>query len=509
MNKTTSAVFLMSFLLMASNTTSTSPTTEKYKTIPVETAIDKIRGGLLGQMLGNLNGIPHEFEYFEEPGNVKNYVPSLPTGAITDDDTDFEWVYIYEMQKRRKVLLYSEEITSLWKERINRRIWFSNLYARYLMDIGIKPPYTGSTALNPWASFNISGSFLSETFGLIAPAMPQTAAKIGLNYTTVAISAEPAQTTQLFTTMISTAFIEDDIEQILDAGVASLDPDSKTLILVNDIRKWHSQYPDNWRELRRLLKEKYTQEGGNIRDNNGTEINTGSTIAALLYGEGDFSETLRIAFNMGWDADNTAAAAGTIIGVTYGYRKMLSEGWMIVDRYKNTTREKMPMDETITSFADRLIELFEMVNRENGGQKTLIDKEMTYEIPQENPQPVVEVISPKNQKKKIRLEFAEEIKNNLLNGNIEQKARAAYMAVCLEMDEELRKKHPEQWDKAIYNLNGYWKLKHVIFSYNFNELKQLRGKFVSAGLKEPVKKYSKDELWNSSQIWRNPDSGME
>ena len=63
--------------------------------MPADVLRDKIRGGLLGQMLGNLNGIPHEMDYIEEPGNVKEYTPALPEGARTDDDTDFEWVYIF------------------------------------------------------------------------------------------------------------------------------------------------------------------------------------------------------------------------------------------------------------------------------------------------------------------------------------------------------------------------------------------------------------------------------
>ena len=65
---------------------------KKLKNFPVDVVVDKIRGGLLGEILGNLNGIPHENKYINEPGNVKNYVPGLPDGARTDDDTDFEWV---------------------------------------------------------------------------------------------------------------------------------------------------------------------------------------------------------------------------------------------------------------------------------------------------------------------------------------------------------------------------------------------------------------------------------
>src|SRR5690606_24741588 len=141
--------------------------------------MDKIRGGLLGQNLGVLNGLPYEFTFIEQPGGVTDYVPSLPAGARTDDDTDFEWVYISHMQKTGQIFIPYPEVAQLWRERINRNIWSANRYARHLMDIGIEPPFTGYAPINPWASFNLSGQFLSETFALLAPGMPQTASKIG------------------------------------------------------------------------------------------------------------------------------------------------------------------------------------------------------------------------------------------------------------------------------------------------------------------------------------------
>ena len=165
--------------------------------------------------------------------------------------------------------------------------------------------------------------------------MPQTAGRIGLNYTTVAIDLEPAQATQLFTAMIATAFVEDDVDRILDAGLAALDRNSRLHEIVGDLRRWHKEHADDWRATRRLLKDKYSQVDGAMRDRNGYELNTGATIAALLYGQGDFVQTLITAFNFGWDADNTAATAGTIIGVTKGYRWMLAQGWQIVDLYRD------------------------------------------------------------------------------------------------------------------------------------------------------------------------------
>ena len=317
--------------------------------LPAEVLRDKIRGGLLGQMLGNLNGLEHEMKYINESGNVQKYVPGLPEGAQTDDDTDLEWVYIIAMQRHNAIMLSPDLIVRLWKEHINKRIWCANQYARQLMDIGFEPPLTGSIAFNPWADFNISGQFVCECFGLLAPCMPQTAARIGLNYTRVAIDAEPAQTTQLFTAMIATAFMTDDIDVILDAGLKAVDPNCAIREIVGDVRSWHRLHPADCRTTRRLVKEKYSRHNGEMRDRNGYELNTASTIAALLYGGAEFVKTLTTAFNFGWDADNNAATAGTIVGVIKGYRWITKQDWTIVDRYRNTTRDGMPTDETITS----------------------------------------------------------------------------------------------------------------------------------------------------------------
>ncbi|UCE49281.1 MAG: ADP-ribosylglycohydrolase family protein, partial [Phycisphaerales bacterium] len=267
--------------------------------ISAEMLEDKIHGGLLAQLLGNLNGLAHENKYYDRPGNVTQYTPALPDGARTDDDTDIEWVYIVAMQRARRTMLAPERITELWKKHINQRIWCSNLYVRRLMDIGIDPPLTGSLALNPWANFNISGQFVCESFGLIAPAMPQTAGRIGLNYTHVSIDGEPAQTTQLFTAMIATAFVTDDIDSVIDAGLASIDPASALVPIINDVRRWHKEHPKDWRTTRRLIRDKYTLYESRTRNQNGYELCTAATTASLLYGRGDLVDTLVHAFNFG------------------------------------------------------------------------------------------------------------------------------------------------------------------------------------------------------------------
>ena len=466
------------------STSSAQKSSGEFTEMPVEVLEDKIRGGLLAQLLGNLNGLAHENKYYDKPGNVTEYTPGLPDGARTDDDTDIEWVYIVGMQEGRTVMLRPEHITRLWKKHINRRIWCSNLYVRRLMDIGLDPPLTGSLVLNPWANFNISGQFVCETFGLIAPAMPQTAARIGLHYTHVSIDGEPAQTTQLFTAMIATAFITNNIDEILDAGVASIDPKSSIVPIIKDVRRWHKENPADWRTTRRLVKDKYTLYKSRTRNQNGYELCTAATIAALLYGEADLVKTLIHAFNFGWDADNNAATAATIVGLIKGHRWMQQQGWDIKDLYRNTTRPSMPEDETITRFGDRIIEVAHRVIADNGGR---MDGQRIYRIRVQKPANVEKLANPDEQVVLLRSEMKSQIEAGLVGAAaVHEQARAAYLAMCLGLADSIRSRRPAQWTELLASLEKYPELLDVLFYKSPGPAgDRLRSAALAAGLKKP------------------------
>ena len=462
---------------------------ERMIEFPAGVLQDKIRGGFLGQVLGDLNGLKHEMKYIAEPGNVRDYTPALPEGAWTDDDTDIEWPYLMEIEKAHEVLLPYSRIATVWKKHINRRIWCAHLYVRQILDLGIDPPLTGRIEFNPWAEFNLSGQFVSESWGLISPGMPQTAARIGIHYTRVSIDSEAIQSTQMMDAMIATAFLTSDMEKILDAGAVATDPKSVMRQIIADIRRWSRQYPKDWRVTRRLTKEKYCLYGGqDMRDRNGVWLNGASTLAALIYGGGDFVETLRHAFNFGWDADNNAAASGTILGVIRGYTWLMRQGWNLKDQYRNTSRDEMPQDETITSYGKRLVAVAEGNITRRGGSKTTLNGKVVYRIPVESPANVELLPELEKRRVELRSQLRNPIEAGVATGpNSQAKAGAAYMAICLDLAGELRQKHPPQWEQAIQGLAGYARVMQAIFfEAPFPAGDAIRHKALAAGLRKPA-----------------------
>jgi hypothetical protein len=458
---------------------------EKVIQIDADELEDKIRGGMLAQVLGNLNGLPHEFKYIDEPGSIATYTPSLPKGAFTDDDTDIEWVYLREIEQSGVIELPPQRIGDLWKRHINRKVFCSNLYARQLMDLGLEPPWTGNVGLNPWAEFNISGQFLCESFGLMAPAMPRTAARIGINYTHVAIDGEPAQATQLFTTMISMAFVQTDIDKLLDAGLMAVDPKSRVAEVVRETRDICRTHPDDWRAARGEIKKRWQTHGGAMRDRNGYELNTACTIAALVYGRKDFVETLRLAFNLGWDCDNNAATSGTIVGVIKGRRWMDAQGWDIVDLYRNTTRDEMPMDETLSRLEDRVIECARLVVKDRRGEVDERGGRRVYQIRSEAPGNIEPLTTTERQIERLRGALLPTLTEGMA-GPGPARARAAYVALCLGEDQRLKSESPETWAAAIAELKKYPNLVKYLFRLPEPQGDILRQRARQAGLTPPA-----------------------
>ncbi len=424
---------------------------QSSKTIEISKAelLDKIKGGMVGQLLGNLNGLPYEFKFVNEPGNVTEYTPSLPEGARTDDDTDIEWMYIYYMQQEDNLFLPYQKMPQYWKKHINFKVWASNQMARQLMEIGFIPPITGNSIINPWAEVNLAGQFTCETFALAAPGMPAFAEKLGLHYTLIVIDGEPAQATQLFTAMIAEAFITDDLQKILDAGINALDKNAETYQAVQDVISWHKENPDNWKITRQNIKKKYHNKDGELPINN-DGVNTSAIIAAFLYGEGDFIETMKLAFNMGWDSDCNAATIETVLGVIYGYQWMDKQGWDIKDRYWNTTRPGLPEDETITSFSERIAALAEKAILENGGKKSEKNGHVLYTI---NYLPAKSMHSPIPNE--LKYKKTKEKYNSFINNTFEADQvneqdlmKAAYLTLCFNNAKQYIEKYPEKWEQA-------------------------------------------------------------
>jgi hypothetical protein len=357
------------------------------KTIEVthEEILDHIYGGWTGMLIGGLEGLPHEFKYNEEPRSTLPDFQFLTEGARSDDDNDFELTHIYFMDKENRLKLPYDRIAEIWKANMNTGIWVANKNARDLMDKGFIPPATGSVENNKAASYNLSGQFCTESYGMISPGMPKTASDLGIYYAHISVSGEPIQAAQFWTALISlNVFSKSPVEDVIRNALKSADPASAMKEVVNDAINAYHDNPANWMAARQTIYNKWVID--RKWNGNSTPSNGGMVILALLYGNGDFYKTLQYAMALGLDADCNAATAGAVTGVRTGFKVIASlKDFNMLDIFRNNTRPQLPGEMKISDQAELLMRVCEKVILENGGKKITTNGKPGYRIKLQEP----------------------------------------------------------------------------------------------------------------------------
>ncbi len=465
---------ILFFVLLFCQVHCNHPTKEVNQyTISQPELFDKIKGGLTGQLIGNLNGLPYEFKFVDKPGEIQKITPDLSEGARTDDDTDIEWVHIHYMDKYNTLQLPYDSIEKYWKKHINYHIWASNRTARRLLSIGMPMPETGKQVYNPLAKVNLGGQFCCEAYGLISPGMCKSAEETGLHYTRVIVDGQSQQCTQFFTAMIAEAFFNKDYKSILENAIQGINENSKLYAAVQNVKKWHKQHPENWKATRDSIKAKYHTLNNKLPINN-YGVNASAIVAAFLYGQGDFIKTMTLSLNFGWDNDCNAATVGTILGVMHGYKWIKQQGWPIKDRYWNTTRPGMPKDETITSYAEKLTRLAEVNILKNAGEKYTKNDTVYFKIHYQKPYPFeLKISSPEKERKQLR----NKIQQNLITG--QNKGLPVFQALCLGLKDEIKQHHTEDWQKGVDELKN-----NINFLHTYHHLPDIIAKDIKNKLNQ-------------------------
>jgi len=333
--------------------------------------LDKIAGAWIGQMVGNIYGLPFENKFIEEPapefrfpfGYTKNLKKlEQYDGAFSDDDTDVEYMYLLLMEKKGFEPTYSD-IRDSWMYHIRDRVWLANRAALGLMHYGLTPPFTGDKRLNPhW--YQIDPQLINEIWAYTAPGMVHYAAEKSDWAARVASDSWAVSPTILYGAMFSKAFFCKDVRKLIIDGLKELPNNDRFRNAVKEVITLHDKYPHDWVKVRKLMSNKYyVNEDPMTKTIWNANLNGLCGILALLYGYGDFQRTLDLCCAMGFDCDNQAATISGLLGVMYGAHSLPSsltmpiKGWEkpFNDRYINITRHDMP-DASINDIINRTYE---------------------------------------------------------------------------------------------------------------------------------------------------------
>lgn len=413
--KIITSITLVSLLLVSSANKEIAPVASK--TITVKELRNKIAGAWIGQMIGNIYGLPHENKYVNAPGDESKwpygYSKNLDKlkqykGAFSDDDTDVEYMYLLNMEKYGYEPTY-EQMREAWMFHIRDRVWLANRAALGLMHFGYTPPFTGDKKINPhW--FQIDPQLINEIWAYTAPGMVKYAAQKSDWAARITSDEWGAEPTVHYGAMYAAAFFEKDIRKLIDIGLKELPADGRYAQTIRDMIALHKKYPNKWQDAWKEMAEKYyVNEPDLTKTIWNANLNGACGILAMLYGEGDFQRTLDLSCAMGFDADNQAATVAGLLGIVYGFDALPKnlylpiEGWKkpFNDTYINITRHELP-DASIEDQIDRMLSMTLNLVKGKGGkvsgkegqEKVTINTSATFDVPLEfyiGPAAVMEV----------------------------------------------------------------------------------------------------------------------
>jgi ADP-ribosylglycohydrolase len=340
------------------------PAPPGHLSLPADVYFDKTHGAWQAIMAANHTGLIHEGQYLDEPSPAGSIELYLPERWSTDDDTAVEWVDLHILETYGLEPSYAQ-IRDEWVDHLNHDIWVSTRRARDLMDQGVLPPDTGNAELNPEGVWSIDAQLQTELFGLLAPGLPDEAARRARYFALVTNSGLAVDVSAFYARMYALAFFEDDVPTLIASAQAEFPPDSEVYQIVEDVVRWQGQHPEDWRQTRRLIRDAYDTDP----EWWASKVNFASTLMALLYGEGDLMNTLTIACLAGWDADNNATTSAGLLGLMHGYEDLPGPIRTATGVYYNEdVTGEMPQSQTVMEITGRTQTLAEAVVRQAGGE---------------------------------------------------------------------------------------------------------------------------------------------
>lgn len=312
---------------------------------------DRVRAAWYGQIAGTLMGFA--FEHRAAAAAPVDSIPDRFKGIPVDDDWYYEMVAVRAFE-RFGIGMTVAQLGEQWKLN-SAGAWGSSEQARLLLAKGLTAPDTGHPRYNRlW--FSIGPQFSADVYGMVAPAMPNTAARIAREHGHINGYAEGTDGAVFMAGMVSLAFAETDARQVVRKAVRLIHPSSpyrQALDLVvrmaeagataEDVAtavedRWHIEYPAT----------------------NNAVANGALVAMAVWFGAGDWLRTVNLAFRAAdfTDADCNAANAGAVVGAMKGTRG-LPPGLIerLGDRISGTelggVRLTPPVDESLAELAKR------------------------------------------------------------------------------------------------------------------------------------------------------------
>jgi len=234
---------------------------------------ERVYAGVLGKTIGVYLGRPFERWTYARLmaglGPIQSYVHDRlgQPLIVVDDDLTGTFTFLRALADHGATrALTPAQVGHTWLNYLiegRSTLWWGGLgtsteHTAYLrLAAGIPAPRSGSIALNgPVVAEQIGAQIFVDGWAMVAPGDPALAADLARRAASVSHDGAAVEAAQLLAAMEALAFVEHDIDTLLNEGLRCIPAGSLIARLAGDLREWRAELPD-WRAARQLLAEHY------------------------------------------------------------------------------------------------------------------------------------------------------------------------------------------------------------------------------------------------------------
>ncbi len=300
---------------------------------------DRILAGWLGRCAGCNLGKPVEGwsrarirRYLElaDAYPVTDYLPAIDTtdedltlnpcwpettrGNVTcmahDDDIDYTILALHAVESHGPEV-GADAIAGEWLDHLPFGQVYTAERVAYRNLVGGVPPPRSASHRNPYREW-IGAQIRADMWGYIHPGDPVRASVAAFRDASISHTRNGIYGEMWVAALIAASFVTDDVLAALEISLGSIPSRSRLTAAIRDVLELRAS-DVGWEEARDAIEARYGHYSGVHTINNATLV-----AAALLWGDGDFSRSIGLAVEGGWDADCNGATAGSVFGVMHG-----------------------------------------------------------------------------------------------------------------------------------------------------------------------------------------------
>lgn len=269
---------------------------------------DRIHACWVGKNIGGTIGTP--FEGKQQINDIAGF--NSPKGAaLPNDDLDLQLVWLLAMEQHGPWSLTAGTLAEYWVNYIPPH-WNEYGTGKSNLRDGLLPPLSGEYGNEKWKNSN--GAWIrSEIWACLTPGYPDMASRYAFMDATVDHGLGEGSYAEIFTvTLECLAFYETNIRTIIEAALARIPEECRVARSVRLVLENFDAGTD-WKVTRNRIVED-SRDLGWFQ----APANIAFVVLGLLYGAGDFKQSIILAVNCGDDTDCTGATVGAFLGLLYG-----------------------------------------------------------------------------------------------------------------------------------------------------------------------------------------------